>query len=263
MSPNNVVIMDFTGVYQSQPFMFELKQEANWMDCSGMSGTDCYCDDESFKELTQKTQAFGFAGIHFFDNGNYHYLSKIWTDKIKEKFSLVVFDHHPDMQPPRFQGILSCGGWLKDVLEQNDYLQDVLLIGVSDNLIEELASEESCEFHKFKKRVHFIRESEIVRYRESNSFATIVEQLQDFCSASHSLYISIDKDALSKEVASTNWDQGSLDKESFLTLINAILKFRILGIDICGERSQNDILESTHADERNNDINKAIYQALL
>ena len=33
-------------------------------------------------------------GIHFIDSGNYHYLTKLWTDKLRVPFSLIVFDHH-------------------------------------------------------------------------------------------------------------------------------------------------------------------------
>ena len=51
-------------------------------------------------------------GVHFIDSGNYHYLTKFWTDKLETPFSLIVFDHHPDMQPPLFDNILSCGSWV-------------------------------------------------------------------------------------------------------------------------------------------------------
>ena len=46
-------------------------------------------------------------GIHFLDSGNYHYVSKIWMEKIEEEFELLVLDHHTDMQPPMFGDILS------------------------------------------------------------------------------------------------------------------------------------------------------------
>ena len=37
-------------------------------------------------------------GIHFLDSGNYHYVTGIMTEQIKQGFSLILFDHHTDMQ---------------------------------------------------------------------------------------------------------------------------------------------------------------------
>ncbi len=49
--------------------------------------------------LKERIATFQPEEIHFIDSGNHHYMSKLWTDKITSPFSLVVFDHHPDMQP--------------------------------------------------------------------------------------------------------------------------------------------------------------------
>ena len=58
--------------------------------------------------------AAGVSGIHFIDSGDYHYISKIMTDFIKEPFTLVLIDHHTDMQDASLGGdILSCGNWAK------------------------------------------------------------------------------------------------------------------------------------------------------
>ena len=111
----DITVQDFSGVYGSQPFMQELRGHARYMDCAGIPGTDCYCDDEAVEAIRGQIAKAGInsaEGIHFFDNGNYHYMSKIWTDMVQEPFSLVIFDHHPDMQAPKFGGILSCGGWV-------------------------------------------------------------------------------------------------------------------------------------------------------
>ena len=145
------VIQDFSGVYAEQPFMQKLRESAatdsniHWLDCTQIDGTDCYCDDEAQAVLNKMidkavaaTPAASNPGIHFFDNGNYHYMSKLWTDRITEPFDFVVFDHHPDMQPPRFEGILSCGGWIKEVIEHNKFIQNVIVIGVADHLVEEI-----------------------------------------------------------------------------------------------------------------------------
>ena len=85
-----VTIQDFTGVYAEQPFMQELRRSATadgeirWFDCTQIDGSDCYCDDEAQAILGQQIESVGnnTIGIHFFDNGNYHYMSKLWTDNV-------------------------------------------------------------------------------------------------------------------------------------------------------------------------------------
>ena len=58
------------------------------------------CDDGAMSEIRQRISEHGIGAdeIHFIDNGNYHYMSAITLEMVKEPFSLVVFDHHPDMQ---------------------------------------------------------------------------------------------------------------------------------------------------------------------
>ena len=81
-----------------------------------LNGTECYCDEEGASALQRMIADYSPQGIHFIDSGNYHYVTKFWTDKLATPFALLVFDHHPDMQPPLFEHILSCGSWVKDVL---------------------------------------------------------------------------------------------------------------------------------------------------
>ena len=279
----SVTIQDFTGVYAEQPFMQGLRQastapnsEIRWFDCTRIDGTDCYCDDEAQAILREqiefcKTPALRQAqgpssistpGIHFFDNGNYHYMSKLWTDTVQEPFDLVVFDHHPDMQPPRFEGILSCGGWIKEVLEHNRFVQNVVVIGVADHLIEEIQQDLSqANAAEILNRVTFIRESELKNLQDNLSSFVCSEHASVLSS---NLYISIDKDALNTQEAATNWDQGSLTFEQLAEALQALARNRkILGVDICGERSRDMGFEDTAAaDALNNALNKKLFHLL-
>jgi len=262
-----ITVQDFTGIYDYQPFMQELREKAaksaeiHWLDCTKIVGTDCYCDDDAIKEINELidsaerssgniNSAEATPQIHFFDNGNYHYMSKLWTDRVQELFTLIVFDHHPDMQPPRFGGILSCGGWVKEVLDHNKFVQNVVIIGVKDELVETVREELSQSGESdILNKVIFIKESEL------NTFSS-----QLIAQSSEPVYFSIDKDALSPAFAVTNWDQGSLSTTS---LKSTIAKFaagrKILGIDICGERSRDFEGDEQHsvqdADALNNALN--------
>lgn len=276
-----ITVQDFTGVYAEQPFMQGLRKAAStdgeirWFDCTRIDGTDCYCDDEAqailrkqieFSKTQDLRQAQGPSsistpGIHFFDNGNYHYMSKLWTDQVQEPFDLVVFDHHPDMQPPRFEGILSCGGWIKEVLDHNKFVQNVTVIGVADHLVEEIREDLSqANSAEILNRITFIRESELNSFGKDPSASPLWASLR----MTLPCHISIDKDALSTAEAATNWDQGSLTFEQLsATLTHLAQNRKILGIDICGERARDIGFEDTAtADALNNALNEKLFRLL-
>jgi hypothetical protein len=273
-----ITVQDFTGVYAAQPFMQELRNAAKtskdirWLDCTKIVGTDCYCDDDAVKAINELIDgAETTAGIHFFDNGNYHYMSKLWTDRIQEPFTLIVFDHHPDMQPPRFGGILSCGGWVLEVLENNKFVQNVIIIGVADRLVEEIQQEfaassdtsENKTKNSLLQKITFIRESELNTLSPQTTLSSFVYRL----SSPHSLYISIDKDALAPAYAATNWDQGSLTLDALKECISTLAaNHKILGIDICGERAHNFEGDANHtvqeADTLNDSLNRELVEFL-
>ena len=277
LSVMQITIHDFSGVYSDQPFLQALRDSSHnvaptsknvgsvtveekqtqviWLDGKQISGTDCYCDDEAAAALRKQIDDAGIKnaeGIHFFDNGNYHYMSKIWTDMVQEPFTLVVFDHHPDMQPPRFGDILSCGGWVQKALNENKFIDNVVIIGVADHLVDEIREEIASHPSGARiDKVSFIPESEII------SLSSLVSRL------SSNLYISIDKDALSHAYAATNWDQGSLRLEHMKSIISEIAKdHRIIGVDICGERAYdfegNEQYTVSQADALNNRTNREL-----
>ena len=270
-----ITVQDFTGVYAEQAFMQELRaiaetsKDVRWLNCTKIVGTDCYCDDDAIKEINEsidnaecdienRGNSTSAPAIHFFDNGNYHYMSKLWTDRVQEPFTLIVFDHHPDMQPPRFGGILSCGGWVKEVLDNNKFVQNVIIIGVKDELVETVREElsQSGEANILEK-VTFIKKSEL------STLSSFVSRL----SSQHSLYISIDKDALSPTYAATNWDQGSLTLDALKDCITALTTgHKILGIDICGERAHDFEGDEHHtiqeADTLNSELNRELVEFL-
>lgn len=267
-------IQDFAGVYAEQPFMEGLRRAAtqgtgkiHWMDCTNIGGTDCYCDDEAQAILREQMAAIvrnetDSLGVHFFDNGNYHYMSKLWTELVQEPFDLVVFDHHPDMQPPRFEGILSCGGWIKEVLDHNKFVQNVVVIGVADHLVKEIREDLSqAGSAEILNRVAFIRESELKKHPENLS-SLVCSELASVLSSN--IYLSIDKDALNTQEAATNWDQGSLTFEQLSeTLTILAQKHKIIGVDICGERARDmDFADTAAADRLNNGLNENLYRLL-
>lgn len=252
------------------------QQNIHWLDCTQIAGTDCYCDDEAITEINKlidenrcsncRVDSTTTPAIHFFDNGNYHYMSKIWTDRVQEPFDLVVFDHHPDMQPPRFGDILSCGGWVKKILEENKFVQNTILIGVADHLVEEL-QEDIASLGDRASSLTIVKESELSSFNPRTS--NLVPRTSNLVPRTSNLYLSIDKDVLSPADAATNWDQGSLTIEALKSIITELAQGRkILGIDICGERAQefkpieNGAQTAQEADELNNKLNQELVEFL-
>lgn len=250
------VIMDFTGTYGEQPFA--RAGNFNWLDCRGIQGTDCYCDEEGEAALGELIAAFSPYSLHFLDSGNYHYLTKLWTDRIREPFSLVLFDHHTDMQPPMFEGLLSCGGWVKKMLDTNPFLRKVLIAGVPESEAVKVRSERVLAISEEEWMASGLRAFEPVpalfcsgQYagRQSVGMQSLSGygtcDSEDIQSSGIPIYISVDKDVLSKDFASTNWDQGGLTLELLSGAIAMLLgRFNVIGMDVCGEPDSSDVLFS-------------------
>ena len=218
----SLVILNFTHAYETQPFL--RRYPASWVDCTGLQGTDCYCSPESYGKLQELLAPFSPEGLHLIDSGDYHYVTKLWTDKIDQPFSLVLFDHHPDMQPTLFEDMLSCGSWVKDVLETNPFLHKVFIVGAAEPLVEAMTT-------GYGDKVKCYSEADLSHEEGWNRFS---EEHVD-CP----VYISVDKDVLNGASAATNWDQGSLTLDELESLLGIILKKEaVVGVDICGECSR-------------------------
>jgi arginase family enzyme len=212
------VVLDFTHTYTKEDFPEEW--DMAWEDCSEIIGTNCYCDEDAQTLLRQRLAPYNTAGIHFIDSGNYHYLSKLWTEKIQEPFSLVVFDHHSDMQLPRFEGVLSCGGWIRALLEECQWLEHVYIIGAS--------SSQKAQANGYEDRLFYITEE------EANLFFQLEKKF--FLTREKKIYLSIDKDVLASTEVHMNWDQGSMTLENLKRQLRMIFQeAEVIGVDICGE----------------------------
>lgn len=95
--------MNFSGIYRQQQFWRTgeiQRQNISWVEVQELTGSNCYCDEEAAKVLKEKLKKFSAEGMHFIDSGNYHYMSRIWLEKLETPFRLVAFDNHTDMQLP-------------------------------------------------------------------------------------------------------------------------------------------------------------------
>ena len=241
------VIMNFSGIYEEETFY--QGKEVCWLDCKDIVGVNGYCSDDAQEEIRKRMQDYDYRGIHFLDSGNYHYLSKFWLEKIEKPYSLIVFDHHTDMQESAFFGMLSCGSWIKEVLEEHPYIKEVCVVGPPKAAIEQ------CK-PNLAFRVVFLTQEELE--------AGILEKWQEFLENEKEIpaYLSIDKDVLCPEDARTNWDQGKMKLEEMGEMIKQMFQKRnVLGIDVCGENPQDTAKMPSKEDLRiNNETNNRLYE---
>lgn len=243
----SVSVLNFSGVYERQSFYKD--RDCEWIDCSDLSGVNGFCDETSMEEIDARIS--GLEGwIHFIDGGNFHYLSYLLMKHIREPFTLVVFDHHTDMKPSMFAGLLSCGCWIKEALDALPFLKNVVLIGVADSLADTAEPD-------YAGRVRIISES---MAEAGDTWLGILE-----AEASEAVYLSIDKDAFGREEVETDWDQGTMTLELLERAYRILDSRRILGVDICGEADRDEFFsgQMSASDEQNDAANRRILRMLL
>lgn len=238
------VIMNFSGIYKNQNFYKNYaEEEISWTELSDLSGCNCYCDAEASDRIRKEIQAFTGKGLHFIDSGNYHYMTRLWLEKLQIPFRLLVFDNHTDMQPPAFGGLLSCGGWIAVSLEELPLLQEVILVGPDEEAYTQVEPD-------LQQKVLFLS-------REKLSTMTAEEKEGFFNNLSEDLplYVSVDKDVLCKGDASTTWSQGDMLLSELMSFLELVLERQnILGMDVCGECD----MDSCSEDFLNDHANEAI-----
>lgn len=238
------VITNFSGIYKNQNFYKNYaEEEISWTELSDLSGCNCYCDAEASDRIRKEIQAFTGKGLHFIDSGNYHYMTRLWLEKLQIPFRLLAFDNHTDMQPPAFGGLLSCGGWIAASLEELPLLQEVILVGPDEEAYTQVEPD-------LQQKVLFLS-------REKLSTMTTEEKEGFFNNLSEDLplYVSVDKDVLCKGDASTTWSQGDMHLSELMSFLELVLERQnILGMDVCGECD----MDSCSEDFLNDHANEAI-----
>lgn len=235
--------MNFTGTYKEQKF-YE-GENVSWVDVQELSGCNCYCDDEAKETLENLIREFPAEGIHFLDSGNYHYVSLLWLKKIQEPFCLVLFDNHTDMQPPAFGGLLSCGGWVAEAIEELPLLWEVILAGPDQDAFDQTDP-------MLRKKVRFLSREKIKTAKKEGTdfFRNLPKDIP--------VYISVDKDVLCPEDASTSWSQGDMRIDELEGYLREIFDGRrVLGMDVCGEC---DSLDDCSKNETGNRMLKNIWK---
>lgn len=216
------VYLDFTGIYADRA-----DQEADYLDMRDIRGTDMYCTPEAQAQIRDRIAPFGHEGIHFFDSGNYHYMSKLFAETVRTPFCMLLFDHHTDMQKPLMEDLLSCGGWAAALADSCKYLQQILVVGPPAAAMKEIDT--VC-----REKLLLISEEEVLGGTWRERLAGMRRDLP--------VYVSIDRDVLDPAYARTNWDQGNLSTDNLEEILREVIAGRrLIGADFCGELSDSSV----------------------
>ncbi len=199
-----VLLFNFSEVYGAEEFPAWLQASGipfRVLDFGTLEGACCYCDGQARKAILESLPA-QLPPVRWLDSGDYHYLTHLLALQEKEPFHLVLIDHHPDNQPPAFEGVLSCGSWVKAAEEQNPQLKSVFTIGP-----------EGCPAD--------VADAWIDRRKGER------------------VYISLDKDVMAPRYARTDWTQGTHSLDEVKRILGKLLggRVEVAAIDICGELS--------------------------
>jgi arginase family enzyme len=213
------------------------------------------------RKIEQRVSSSSGNSVTFLGSGDFHHASLILIEQIKDPISLIVFDFHPDWDtlPPKF----GCGSWVTQALKKKNILKTILLGPSSSDIstwglqsanlaslkgnrveIYPYAHSRSKVFLKNVpqnvslevKKGFFCRDiywNELKGKALKEFFLSLLKNIP-----TKQVYVSIDKDCLSREYALTNWESGLFSLDELLLMLNLIKEnLDIVGMDISGDYS--------------------------
>lgn len=191
--------------------------------------------------------------LFFLGSGDFHHLSYVLIDffQAREPLHVVVFDNHPDnMIYPR--GI-HCGSWV---------YQASLLPQVAAITVVGIASADLRGLNLLQHRYRTLRTGKVsywclapvpamaavlgspgmldIRPFRSTLPEALLEEVQR---TGLPVYLSLDKDVLSRQELCTTWDQGVMATEELLACLQALAPLAI-ALDVTGDLSSYRFTES-------------------
>lgn len=250
---NGLTFLNFDDTYLLQNKLHSYSHED--IDFTHLEHSNLYCENPSLMHIKRALNRRKKKGVTFIGSGNYHYVSYLLLEEIDKPFTLILFDHHTDMnlKEANEQTLISCGSWVSFSLRNNGNLKKVIIIGPSSLAIHS----NDCSYVEVFP----------IDISHEVSIHTILSHIH-----TETIYVSIDKDVLDPKVTITNWDQGHMKLSLLLQFIHSLITNKsIYGIDICGELpvypSQLFLPKYTNAIQKNEQANlqilKTVYKTNL
>jgi arginase family enzyme len=187
-------------------------------------------------------------------SGDFHHVAALLHERVREPFTLVHFDNHPDWVrlAPRWH----CGSWINRALALANVARVVTLGPCSDDLVNPgrkggnlraLGDGKLVLFpwrHAPSRVWHRVADGPAHYYADGAiHWRNLCERRLDEAVSTalaamptEAVWISIDKDVLPENEVVTNWDQGEMPLDALLAFVRAIARDkRVIGADLCGE----------------------------
>ncbi|MBB5358671.1 hypothetical protein HDE76_001887 [Rhodanobacter sp. ANJX3] len=185
-------------------------------------------------------------GTVFMGSGDFHHLSWPLIERLQTErpMQVVVLDNHPDNM--RFPFGVHCGSWVRRV---------AMLPSVSHVHVLGITSADIGAGHAWENYLTPLKKGKLTYWNIGvdtgwarrlgiadafRGFDTPEAMVDAFVESQRTQtlpsYLSIDKDAFAPNVAHTNWDQGKLQVDHALAIIDS-LRNGLVGSDINGEVS--------------------------
>ena len=197
--------------------------------------------------------------IIFYGSSDFHHVTYNFLRKIKKPTTLLLLDRHTECLK-FFNGWIYCGSWIYDVLKLPN-ISKVIIVGVDsdlqvafltdllnpllvpliidlNSLINKVKIFPYISYNKRFLNKNTLKKLEnIITSPLSNVNKHLPEILENI--KTDDVYVSIDKDVLTKDYSVTNWGNGRMSLDSLLQFIGRLSHEKnIVAIDICGDVSQ-------------------------
>lgn len=262
MLDKSIRILNLDGSLVRQKVLLS-KYQSSVLDLSDLGPSSrLWLNPQQRRIIEERIRNSPKGSITFLGSGDFHHISEILISQFTGPIAVISFDFHPDWDtlPPR----LGCGSWVTEVLKKKN-ISKFILLGVSSKDIGvfsiqtgnlnslkndrlEIYPYAHCPTRVFLKQVpknisiatergafyNKIYWHELKAVNLADFFLEVLQRMPV-----KDVYVSIDKDCLTRKYAVTNWEEGKLCLEELLSILRMIKEnLNIVGMDICGDYSE-------------------------
>ncbi len=200
----------------------------------------------SFRDLTAIEEivkkAMDGHRIFFLGSGDFHHLSYLLIKHLAlDQLHVVVFDNHPDNM--FFPAGIHCGSWVYHAAKLPN-VSHISVVGISSGDLRgwNLLQNRFSVMRSGKVDYYcLVPVSRLARWLSVNAVtditaASIQDVVGKIMDDNDPVYLSIDKDVLSRETLITTWDQGKMSEDELFQYVRQLLP-RVEAADIVGDVS--------------------------
>jgi len=223
-------LLDLDGAWP-----LEMIPGAKRLDCRDFGPALRYSTTTRWIEAFQARVAGGWNGFTLYGSGDFHHLTAVLLRQMRESFTLVSFDNHPDwdIRPPHW----GCGTWMNRALEL-PHLRQAVVWGCANGELNwpgRLFARRSARLDARPWAERTSASSQRIWRAVSRSdwraaFSAFAASL-----ASTAVYVTVDMDCLNVAEAVTNWENGLFTAADVAWALRELHRHaRLVGGDICG-----------------------------